>query len=84
MSSTKTKGYIYNSIYYNSMSALVNELVEEGFVGDLEDLEYLMVYVSDITEDEAEDICDMIRDIYEDTYEDYEDDYIFDNNEEVL
>lgn len=84
MNRTKIKGYIYNNTYYNSMSALVNKLVEEGFVGDLEDFEYIMVYIDGITEDEAEDICDMIRDIYEDIYEDCEDDYIFDNNEEVL
>lgn len=84
MNRTKNKGYIYNNTYYNSMSALVNELVEEGFVGDLEDLEYLMVYVNDITEDEAEDICDMIRDIYEDVYGECEDDYVFNDNEEEL
>ena len=68
------------------MTALVNELIDRGFCGDLEDYEYIMVYVDFVSNEEAEEICNRIRNTYEEIYgengENDNEDFVFDNNEE--
>ena len=75
------KIYYYDGEYYKGMNALVKELVDRGFCGDMEDLEYIMVYVDFVFDDEAEEICSRLRDICGENDE-AEEEYVSDDNEE--
>ena len=66
---TTCKTYVYKGEVFTSLQAFANDLYYEyAFTGDMNDFEYLMYCIDDITEDEAETICDKIRDLYEEEY----------------